>query len=136
MITIPMLHVVNGKKADEDELIPSVLETDDSSKERRKNWARLIQKTYEVDPLTCPKCSGTMKVISVIEDEEAIKKILNHLGMWPVESLKVERERKTRPPPKAVLPEITFEYKIDYSSSQLLPDSDKWLYVDTESAYF
>jgi hypothetical protein len=36
----------------------------------------------EVDPLTCPKCSGKMKVISVIEDEEVIKKILKHLGLW------------------------------------------------------
>jgi hypothetical protein len=26
----------------------------------------------EVDPLTCPKCSGKMKIISVIEDEEII----------------------------------------------------------------
>jgi hypothetical protein len=38
-----------------------------------KNWARLIQKIYEVDPLTCPKCSGKMKVISVIEDQDVIK---------------------------------------------------------------
>jgi hypothetical protein len=27
----------------------------------------------EVDPLTCPKCSGTMQVISVIEDEEVTR---------------------------------------------------------------
>jgi hypothetical protein len=30
--------------------------------------------------LTCPKCSGVMKIISVIEDEEIIKKSLKHLG--------------------------------------------------------
>lgn len=69
------------KKENQDELIPSVLESDESSKERRKNWARLIQKIYEVDPLTCPKCSGKMKVISVIEDQVVIKKILKHLGL-------------------------------------------------------
>jgi hypothetical protein len=33
----------------------------------------LIQKIYEVDPLTCPRCSGKMKVISVIEDEEVTR---------------------------------------------------------------
>jgi len=44
------------KKQDQDGLIPSILEPDGSSKEYRKNWARLIQKIYEVDPLTCPKC--------------------------------------------------------------------------------
>jgi hypothetical protein len=66
---------------DQDELIPYILEPDKSSKEGRKNWSRLIQKIYEVDPLICPKCSGEMKVISVIEDEEVIKKILKNLNL-------------------------------------------------------
>ena len=55
-------------------MIPSILEPDGTPKEYRKNWAKLIQKIYEVDPLTCQKCSGKMKVISVIEDEEVIKR--------------------------------------------------------------
>ena len=38
-----------------------------------KQLAKLIQKIYEVDPLTCPKCSGKMKAISVIEDEEVTR---------------------------------------------------------------
>ena len=69
------------KKNEQDELIPSILEPDGSSGEYKRNWARLIQKIYEVDPLTCRKCSGKMKVISVIEDEDVIKKILKHLGL-------------------------------------------------------
>ena len=69
------------KKNDQDELIPSILEPDGSSKEFRKNWARLIQKIYEVDPLTCAKCEGTMAIISFIEDPEIIKKILKHLDL-------------------------------------------------------
>ena len=40
---------------------------------------------------TCPKCSGAMKVISVIENEDVIKKILKHLGLWDL---------KARPPPR------------------------------------
>ncbi|MFH1351318.1 MAG: transposase, partial [Pseudomonadota bacterium] len=120
------------KKQNQDVLIPCILEPDESSRESRKNWARLIQKIYEVDLLTCPKCSGAMKVISVIEDEGVIKKILKHLGLWEV---------KPRPPPKATClradthrqagPQKTPEYRIDYSVSQL-PTSDKWLYVDPE----
>jgi hypothetical protein len=47
-----------------------------SSKEARQNWARLIQKIYEVDPLVCPKCQGQMKIISFIEDLDIIEKIL------------------------------------------------------------
>jgi hypothetical protein len=64
-------NVARGKRKtnDQDEFIPYILEPDKSSKERRKSWSRLIQKIYEADPLICPKCSGEMKVISVIEDE-------------------------------------------------------------------
>ena len=113
----------NRIRKDQDERIPCILESDKSSKECRKNWARLIQKIYEVDPLTCPKCSGKMKVISVIEDQDVIKKILKHLGLWEV---------KPRPPPKATRPPKMAEYSIDYSLSQL-PVSDKGLYVDPES---
>jgi len=69
------------KKQNQDEWIPCILEPEGSSKEYRKNWARLIQKIYEVDPLTCPKCQGRMKIISFIEDEEVIEKILKHLGL-------------------------------------------------------
>ena len=62
--------------------------------------ARLIRKVYEVDPLLCPHCGGTMKVIAVIEpacadtclrrsrDRQAadrrpaiIRQILEHLGL-------------------------------------------------------
>ena len=51
------------KKSDQDELIPYILEPDETSKEYRKNWARLIQEIYEVDPLTCPKCKGRMRIL-------------------------------------------------------------------------
>ncbi len=44
------------KIQDKDDAIPSILEPDGSSGEFRKDWPRLIQKIYEVDPLTCPKC--------------------------------------------------------------------------------
>jgi hypothetical protein len=77
---------------------------------------------YEAGPLICPKCSGEMKVISVIEDEEVIKKILKHLGLWDL---------KARSPTKATGPPKPLEYTFDYSISQI-PVSDKWLYVDVE----
>jgi hypothetical protein len=42
--------------------------------------------------LSCPKCRGQMRIVAFIEDEEVIKKILKHLGLWEV---------KARPPPRA-----------------------------------
>jgi len=56
-----------------DDIIPSILEPIGSSKALRKNWARLIQKIYETDPLCCPKCSGKMKILSFIEDPEVTR---------------------------------------------------------------
>ena len=110
------------KKMDADNKIPAILELDKSSKAHNKNWARLIQKIYEVDPLTCARCGGAMGVLSFIEDPEIIKKILKHLDLWDV---------KPRPPPKATGSPKTAEYSIDYATSQL-PASDKWLYIDPE----
>lgn len=59
-----------------------ILESDIGRKRFRKNWARLIQKIYNVDPLLCPKCNSKMRVISFIEDDNTIKKILVHLKLW------------------------------------------------------
>jgi hypothetical protein len=47
----------------------------------RKNWPRLIRKIYEVDPLICLKCNGQMRIVSFIEDQVVISKILKHLGL-------------------------------------------------------
>ena len=54
----------------------------------RRAW--LIRKVYEVDPLLCLRCGGTMKVIAVIEPACAdtadrrpavVRQILAHLGL-------------------------------------------------------
>lgn len=61
------------KKTDADDKIPCILEPDLTGNAFRKNWARLIQKIYKTDPLTCPKCNGQMAVIAFIEDFDVIK---------------------------------------------------------------
>ena len=93
------------QKENQDALIPSIIEPGKNVKPNR-NWARLIQKIYEVDPLTCPKCQGLMRIISIIEDQEVINKILGHLGLFPANQ---------RPPPKPK----ALELQIDSSDSQL-----------------
>ncbi|NCO52325.1 MAG: hypothetical protein GW875_09520 [Deltaproteobacteria bacterium] len=110
-------NVSRGKRKqdEQDDQIPSILEPEGSSREYRKNWARLIQKIYEVDPLTCPKCRGRMRIIAFIEDDEVIKKILKHLGLW---------DKQARPPP---LPKSY----TDASVSQIPPCED-YLYCDPE----
>jgi hypothetical protein len=59
-----------------------IMESDEEQKKYRRNWAILIQKVYEINPLVCPKCQGRMRVISVIEEDAVIERILRHLGQW------------------------------------------------------
>ena len=51
-----------------------------SQRERRRQWARLIAKVFEVDPLRCP-CGATMRVVAVILEPPVIRKILDHLAL-------------------------------------------------------
>ena len=98
------------KKAESDDQLPALTESDISSKAFRRNWARLIQKIYQVDPLLCPKCHGAMKIIAFIEEEPVIRKILVHLGLW---------ETRNHDPPDLQKGDYEEEYTIDYSFSQL-----------------
>ncbi len=86
------------KNAALDEQVPFLIDTNIDSKELRKSWSRLIQKVYGRDPLVCPKCSGKMKVIALIDDLDVIKKILQHLDLWET--------RNHDPPPGKVLLEF------------------------------
>ncbi len=38
---------------------------------RKTNRARLIQQVYEIDPLECPNCSATMRIIALIDDPDS-----------------------------------------------------------------
>ena len=100
------------RQTDKEDDVPALIDSDLSAKEFRRNWARLIQKVYEIDPLICPKCQGDMKVIGVIEDESIIKKILQHLSLW---------ETRSHDPPACKIPHIV-EYVYDDAYSQIPPD--------------
>ncbi len=104
------------KKAGTDDQVPALIDSDISRKDFRKNWARLIQKIYNVDPLLCPKCQGAMKIISFIEHKEVIEKILRHLGLW---------DTRNHDPPVRNTPHIP-EFTSDDDYFQI-PPVDYWL---------
>jgi hypothetical protein len=66
-----------------------------------KGWAEMIRKVYEVDPLTCVKCGGTMKIIAFLTDYSAVDRIINHLKLTFV----AERP----PPPQFAYQEILMD---------------------------
>lgn len=79
-------------------------------------WARLIARIYEVDPLRCRRCGGSMQLIAFITERAVIVRILDHLGepsrpprMAPIrgppgggmtrqEDLRIGRSRHPDPP--------------------------------------
>ena len=77
-----------------------------------KTWAALIKKIYEVDPLSCPRCSHLMRIISVIDQQETIEKILKHLGLW---------QPQAHGPPMNKEEKIIEETVYDYSFFDYLP---------------
>lgn len=43
-------------------------------------WAALLRRLFEVDPLTCPRCQGGMRVVAVVTVPAVIDRILTHLA--------------------------------------------------------
>ena len=105
------------KKADTDDHIATIAPNELSSKQFAQNWARLIQKIYEVDPLICPQCHGNMRIIAFIEDAALIQVILKHLGLW---------ETKNHDPPSRNSSHTSNELTVDESYSQILPGDHRF----------
>ena len=65
----------------------------------RRRWAALIKRVWNVDPLRCPTCGATMKIVSFIEptQPDVIDAILTHCGL---------AGEPARAPPNAPAPDI------------------------------
>ena len=73
----------------------------------------LIQRIYHVDPLLCPKCGGTMKIIAFVEarQDDVIRKILEHCGLW-----RDPPDPPPRPPPPAAPKAVHAQRESDSTS--------------------
>ena len=47
--------------------------------EATRRWAALLRQIFEVDPLVCPTCHGTMRILAFITQAAVIDQILTHL---------------------------------------------------------
>jgi len=58
-----------------------------------------MRRAFDLDVLCCPKCSGRMRVLSLIEHPRTARRILRHLGM------------RDHPPPiaRARIPDSSFD---------------------------
>ena len=68
----------------------------------------MIRKVYEVDPMACPKCGGTMKVVAFITNYQAVDRIIEHLKLTFVAE---------KPPPSHVIEQVALmaaEERVEY----------------------
>jgi len=47
----------------------------------RRQWAELMRRSFGFDVLSCADCGGKMRLLAVILDRAAIRKILSHIGL-------------------------------------------------------
>jgi hypothetical protein len=80
------------------------------AKQCRQRWAALIKQVYEIDPLICPQCGGTMRIIAFIEKRQGnvLRKILEHCGLW-----EPPQPHSRDPPAAAVVHEMDLIYAPD-----------------------
>ena len=89
-------HRGRVRKASLNPLVLRMVE-DDLKRIPSKGWAEMIRKVYEVDPMVCPRCGGTMKIIAFITGNQAIDRIMAHLKLTFVAA---------KPPPSHVFTEV------------------------------
>jgi hypothetical protein len=87
----------------------------------------LIKRVYEIDPLACPKCGGTMKVIAFIEAPQGavIEKILRHCGLW--------NPSTPRAPPAYGGLSTCSDADLSDGATASSDRSDDWTYVDIDT---
>jgi hypothetical protein len=67
----------------------------ESGEKRNQSWAVLMQRTFGLHVLACPRCGGRLRLIALIEQRAVITQMLEHLSL-PTE---LPMPRPARPPP-------------------------------------
>ena len=45
------------------------------------SWAQLMRRVFAIDVLECPRCGGRLRILATIQSPDAIRKILDCLGL-------------------------------------------------------
>lgn len=47
----------------------------------RVEWAKLLRRTFAIDALRCPHCTGRLRLLAALTEKATVTKILEHLGL-------------------------------------------------------
>ena len=92
------------------------------SQQRRRSWARLLRKVYEIDPLECPQCGSELRIIAVIEQRSVIRDILQHLDLW--------QQPQRAPPPRL------FPHKLESFLASLSPQQAQAVRASSDALFW
>ncbi|MFH1130281.1 MAG: hypothetical protein V1754_03035, partial [Pseudomonadota bacterium] len=90
---VPTPEITKAKKpvlADELEIM------DAKQRGYRMLWSELLMRVFQNDVLACPKCGGRLRLVALIKEPKALRKICEHLG-FPTE---LPKPAPARPPPQ------------------------------------
>jgi len=76
--------IANAKRLPENFIPPPLKFIAEKVNKASLEWAALIARIYEVNPLICSKCGGKVKIIGFVTHKMEIHRILNGVG-WPIQ---------------------------------------------------
>jgi hypothetical protein len=53
---------------------------------RRRRWAELLRRVFEIEVSVCPACAGAMRIVSFVTAQKAVRKILAHLDAHDIDA--------------------------------------------------
>ncbi len=89
-------HEVTARDDDyEEHALVTVEPEPEAVRDAKRRWAELLRRIVEVDPLACPRCGESMRIVSFIIEPKTIDRILEHL-----KSRAQTSHRRQRAPPR------------------------------------
>ena len=53
---------------------------------RRRRWAELLRRVFQVEVETCPRCGGAMRIVAFVTEPTVVRRILAHLARRRIEA--------------------------------------------------
>jgi len=53
---------------------------------RKRRWAELLSRVFEIEIHVCPACSGAMRIVAFVTTQKAVRKILAHLEAHDIDA--------------------------------------------------
>jgi hypothetical protein len=80
-LLLPRAQAEPGPQQESLSLAARVVEEPKQVRRPRLDWAGLLHRTFSVDVFCCPKCGGRRRVLAYLTSRQAVRSILEHLGL-------------------------------------------------------